>query len=71
MKQDVKETKDFKKEQLDLRFWYSIGILVAFLGTIVFLVNSQDAYVERERDKTLEAQRLERERKGKSPFDDA
>jgi hypothetical protein len=71
VKQDVKETKDFKKEQLDLRFWYSIGILVAFLGTIVFLVNSQDAYVERERDKTLEAQRLERERKGKSPFDDA
>lgn len=68
---DVKDTRDYKKERLDGRFYFGIGLFLVFAGFFYYLVNGEEAYIERERDKTLEAQRVQREKRGKSPFDEA
>ena len=65
---DVKDTHDYKKEQLGSRFYFAVGLFMVFVGFLIFMDNSEEKFIDQERDETLA--KLERESKT-DPFDEA
>lgn len=67
---DSTSTYAYRKEILDSRYYYSLGVCIVFVAFIVYTYNNMGSYLDEERDKTLfENERIKRE--GKSPFSDA
>lgn len=69
---DVKDTHDYKKNQLGPRFYFTIGMMIVFIAFLFSMEGRKESYIEYERDKTLDQQRQrEANRDKKSPFDEA
>lgn len=67
---DIKDTHDYKKNQLGPREYFVFGFIIVFLLFLASLASNTKTYVEYERDRTLAKQSREAKRE-KSPFDEA
>lgn len=67
---DSTATHAYRKELLDSRFYYTIGVLIVFVAFITYTYQNMGNYLNDERDKILyQNERIKRD--GKSPFSDA
>lgn len=67
---DSTSTHAYRKELLDSRYYYSLGVCIVFIAFIIYSYNNMGSYLDDERNKVLfENERIKRE--GKSPFSDA
>lgn len=54
-----------------MKFYFLVGFFFVFILGIIAMAENTDKYVEYERDRTLAEQKLRKEQRQKSPFDEA
>lgn len=65
---DIKDTIDYKKNQIDFRTYFGFGFLIVFVLGVYLLNEKKEDFINIERDKTLARQQ---EKRDKTPFDEA
>jgi DnaJ-class molecular chaperone len=65
---DIKDTHAYKKNQIDARTYFMLGVVLVFTLLLLVLDNKKDEIVNYERDQTLAEQQRQKQ---KSPFDEA
>lgn len=67
---DSTGTHDYRKELLGSRYYFTLGVLLIFVGWMYYSYNDLGGTLDKEREKALfENERIKRE--GKSPFSNA
>lgn len=70
-KHDVKDSQDFKKDRLDSRFYYGLGLLIVFIITLFVVNDKEQSQFSEEAQLALQRKREREASQKKGPFDEA